>query len=106
MKTQFESAIITEQGKNIAVVFVQPAVFKNAIDSTVIIKALLPVFKGMPVVLVTKNEEGVPAYFGRADLILFLETININEASWTQVSADIDLNNGACPSNNKIEIET
>ena len=105
MKTQFESAIITEQGKNIAVVSVQPAVFKNAMDATVIIKAMLSVFKGMPVVLVTKNDEGVPAFFGRSDLVLFLETINMNEASWSQVSADIDLNNGACPSNEKIEIE-
>lgn len=105
MKTQFESAIIAEQGKNIAIVSVQPAVFKNSTDATVIIKALLPVFKGMPVVLVTKNEEGVPAYFGRSDLVLFLETINIDEATWSHVSAEIDLNNGACPSKEGIEIE-
>jgi hypothetical protein len=105
MKTQFEGAIIAEQGKSIAVVSVQPAVFKNATDATVIIKALLPVFNGIPVVLVTKNDEGAPAYFGRSDLVLLLEKININEASWSQVSADIDLNNGACPSNELVEIK-
>ncbi|KUO69967.1 MAG: hypothetical protein APF81_12615 [Desulfosporosinus sp. BRH_c37] len=105
MKTQFEGAIIEEQGKKIAVVSVQARVFQNAMDANIIIKALLPLYKGMPVVLVTKNNEGVPAYYGRADLVLFLETINIEEASWSQVSADIDLNNGACPSNQKMDID-
>lgn len=105
VKTQFEGAIIEEQGNKIAVVSVQPVVFQNITDATMIIKALLPVYKGMPVVLVTKNKEGVPAYYGRSDLVLLLENININEASWSQVSADIDLNNGSCPSKDGIEIK-
>jgi len=98
VKTQFEGAIIEEQGIKIAVVSVQPVVFNNATDGTMIIKALLPVYKGMPVVLVTKNKEGIPAYYGRSDLVLLLENVNINEASWSQVSADINLSNDACPS--------
>lgn len=105
VKTQFEGAIIDEQGKKIAVVSVQPVVFQNSTDATMIIKALLPVYKGIPVVLVTKNNEGVPAYYGRSDLVLLLENININEASWSQVSADIDLSNDACPSKDGIKIE-
>lgn len=105
MKTQFEGAIIEEQGTKIAVVSVQARVFQNSTDANLIIKALLPVYKGMPVVLVTKNNEGVPAYYGRADLVLLLETINIEEASWSQVSADINLNSGACPSNAKMDID-
>ena len=105
MKTQFEGAIIDEQGKNFAVVSVQPAIFQNATDATMIIKALLPAFNGIPVVLVTKDNEGVPAYYGRSDLVLLLENINIKEASWSQVSADIDLSNGSCPSKEGIEIE-
>lgn len=105
MKTQFEGAIIDEQGMKIAVVSVQPVVFQNSTDATMIIKALLPVYKGMPVVLVTKNQEGVPAYYGRPDLVLLLENININEASWSQVSADIELSNDSCPANDGIKIE-
>jgi len=98
MKTLFEGAIIAEQGKKFAVVSVQPVVFQNATDATMIIKALLPAFNGIPVVLVTKDKEGVPAYYGRSDLVILLESINIKEASWSQVSADIDLSNGSCPS--------
>ncbi len=105
MKSQFESAIIEEQGQKIAVVSVQSVVFNNATDGTMIIKALLPVFNGIPVVLVTKNKEGAPAYFGRPDLVLLLEDININEAIWSQVSADIELSNDACPSKDGIKIE-
>ncbi|HZK83301.1 MAG TPA: hypothetical protein VFC58_01205 [Desulfosporosinus sp.] len=105
MKTQFSSAIITEQDKKVAIVSVQQAVLHNATDAIMIIKALLPAFDGIPVVLVTKNKEGVPAYYGRSDLVLLLENININEASWIEVSADIDLTNHSCPLNEGIKLE-
>ncbi|KJR45677.1 hypothetical protein UF75_3934 [Desulfosporosinus sp. I2] len=96
MNTQFESAVVTEQGKSIAVVSVQPTVFQNSFNASMVIKGLLPVFKGMPVVLMTLDPQGVPAYFGRSDLILLLENVNIKEASWKEITADIDLSN-SCP---------
>ncbi len=96
MNTQFESAVVTEQGKSIAVVSVQPTVFQNSFNASMVIKGLLPVFTGMPVVLMTLDPQGVPAYFGRSDLILILENVNIKEASWKEITADIDLTN-SCP---------
>ncbi len=105
MKSQFEGAIIDEQGQKFAVVSVLPAVFQNATDATMIIKALLPAFNGIPVVLVTKNQEGAPAYYGRSDLVLLLDTINLNEAAWSQVSAEINLSNDSCPSKDGIKID-
>ena len=106
MKSQFESAIITEQGKKIAIVSVQPAVLHTATDANMVIKALIPAFKGVPVVLVTKNKEGAPAFYGRSDLVLLLENTNLEEASWNQISAEIDLTNTACPSQEGIKIDT
>ncbi|KGK86513.1 hypothetical protein DP73_16470 [Desulfosporosinus sp. HMP52] len=96
MNTTFESAVVTVQDKTIAVVSVQPTVFQNSFNASTIIKGLLPVFKGMPVVLMTLDPQGKPAYFGRSDLILLLETINIKEAEWKEVSAVVDLTN-SCP---------
>lgn len=96
LNTQFESAIVTEQGKTIAVVSVQPTVFQNSFNAGMIIKGLLPVFEGKPVVLMTIDPKGVPAYFGRSDLILLLEKVNIKEAAWKQITADVDLTN-SCP---------
>ena len=96
MNTHFETAVITEQDKTIAVVSVQPSVFQDLFNATTIIKALLPVFKGIPVVLMTIDPQGVPAYFGRSDLILILETVNIKEASWNEITAEVDLSN-SCP---------
>jgi hypothetical protein len=93
VKSQFESVIIEEQGKSIAVVSVQSAIFKNSTDVTMIIKALLPTFKGVPVVLMTIDEKGEPAYFGRPDLVMLLENINIKEAAWVQMEADLDFDN-------------
>ncbi|TGE33288.1 hypothetical protein [Desulfosporosinus sp. Sb-LF] len=96
MNTHFEAAVVTEQGKSIAVVSVQPTVFQNSFNASTIIKGLLPIFEGIPVVLMTLDPQGAPAYFGRSDLILILETINVKEASWKEVTADIDLTN-SCP---------
>jgi len=96
LNTQFESAVVTEQGKTIAVVSVLPTVFQNSFNASMVIKGLLPVFKGMPVVLMTLDPQGKPAYFGRSDLILILENINIKEAAWKEITADIDLSN-SCP---------
>ncbi|HZK56625.1 MAG TPA: hypothetical protein VFC84_20915 [Desulfosporosinus sp.] len=106
MKSHFESAIIDEQGKKIAVVSVQQAVLHNAADANLVIKALIPTFEGVPVVLVTKNKEGAPIYYGRSDLVLLLENADLGEASWTQISAEIDLTNTACPSQSGISIDT
>ncbi|HBV88798.1 hypothetical protein [Desulfosporosinus sp.] len=102
MNTQFESAVVTEQGKTIAVVSVQPTVFQNSFNASMVIKGLLPVFKGIPVVLMTLDPQGKPAYFGRSDLILLLENVNIQEAPWKEVSADIDLTN-SCPMKEEAE---
>lgn len=96
LNTKFESAVVTEQGNTIAVVSVQPTVFQNAFNASMIIKGLLPVFKGIPVILMTLDPQGVPAYYGRSDLILLLENVNIKEASWKQVTAEIDLTD-SCP---------
>lgn len=96
MESKFEAAVVAEQGKNIAVVSVQPSIFHNSDNATSLIKSLLPVFPGMPVVLMTLDTQGKPAYFGRSDLILLLETINIKEAPWKEISAEIDLSK-SCP---------
>ncbi|WP_407309266.1 hypothetical protein [Desulfosporosinus sp. SB140] len=96
MESKFEAAVVTEQGKTIAVVSVQPSIFHNSNNATMIIKALLPVFPGMPVVLMTLDNQGTPAYYGRSDLILLLETVNIKEAPWKEVTAEIDLSK-SCP---------
>ncbi len=97
MKSQFEGVIIEEQGKTFAVVAVQSSVFKNSSDVTMIIKAMLPAFKGIPIVLMTIDDEEKPAYFGRPDLVILLENVNIKEASWSQMEAEIDLGKSVSP---------
>lgn len=102
VNTQFEGAVITEQGKSFGVVSVQRNVFQNSFNATMIIKAVLPAFNGIPVVLMTLDAQGQPAYFGRSDLVLLLENINIKDASWTQINADVDLSN-SCPMKEEVE---
>lgn len=97
METKFEAAVVTEQGKTIAVVSVQPSIFQNSNNAIMIIKALLPIFPGMPVMLMALDNQETPAYYGRSDLVLLLESINIKEAPWKEITAEIDLSN-SCPS--------
>lgn len=96
MNTQFEGAVITEQDKKFAVVSVQKSVFQDSFNASMIIKAMLPIFKGIPVVLMAIDAKGVPGYFGRSDLVLLAENVNIKDAKWEQITADIDLSN-SCP---------
>lgn len=96
MLSTFDSAVVTVQDRTIAVVSVKPGVFQNSFNASTIIKGLLPVFPGKPVVLMTLDPQGNPAYFGRSDLILLLESIDIKEAPWQEVKADIDFTN-SCP---------
>ena len=96
MNTTFESAVVTVQDKTVAVVSVQPTVFQNSFNASTVIKGLLPVFEGKPVVLMTLDPQGEPAYFGRSDLVLLLESINIKDAPWKEVTAAVDLTN-SCP---------
>lgn len=97
MKSTFEGAVITEQGRTCAVVAVNPVIFQNSVNATMIIKALLPAFNGIPVVLMAIDNKGVPGYFGRSDLIDLLESVNIKEASWHKIEAEINLDNSSCP---------
>ncbi|MGC7872555.1 hypothetical protein ACPUYX_13620 [Desulfosporosinus sp. SYSU MS00001] len=96
LESKFEAAVVTVQGKSIAVISVQRPIFRDSDNAIMIIKAMLPVFPGMPVVLMTLDPQGNPAYFGRSDLILLLESINIKEADWKEITAEIDLSK-TCP---------
>ncbi|AFM41342.1 hypothetical protein Desaci_2389 [Desulfosporosinus acidiphilus SJ4] len=96
MESKFEAAVVTVQDKNVAVISVNRNIFHDSDNAIMIIKAMLPVFPGMPVILMTIDPQGNPAYFGRSDLILLLETLNIKEASWKEITAEIDLSK-TCP---------
>lgn len=101
LNTKFEAAVITEQDKTFAVVSVQRSVFQDSFNATMIIKSMLPVFKGMPVVLMTIDTQGVPAYFGRSDLVLLVESLkDIKDAKWEQITTEVDLSN-SCPMKEK-----
>ncbi|KLU58804.1 hypothetical protein CEB3_c48210 [Peptococcaceae bacterium CEB3] len=91
MKTQIERAIVNRDGQPLAVVSVHSFVFQSATDATNIIKSLLPSFGGIPVVLMTLNAKGEPGYFGRPDLVSFLETIPVQEMAWEPLTVDLDL---------------
>lgn len=80
--SQFEGAVIREQGVTFAVVVVRPSVLQNTMDANNAIQSFQPVFPGMPVVLMAQDPRGQPIYFGRRDLSEFMANVPIRAVPW------------------------
>jgi hypothetical protein len=86
MTTQFQGALIKEQGQQFAVVIVQPPVIQNAdkTEANRLIAAFeLNVFR-VPVVLMAQDHHGVPTYYGRQDLSSFLAALPLQSIPWKE----------------------
>lgn len=55
-------------------------------EATRIQIAFAPVFNGMPIVLVAQDSMGVPAFYGRKDLVACLSNIQLDAIGWREYS--------------------
>jgi hypothetical protein len=79
---QIEGAVIREQGQTFAVVVVKPEVLQNSSQAQSAILSFMPVFPGMPVVLMAQNHRGVPTYYGRNDISRFMASVPLRAIPW------------------------
>jgi hypothetical protein len=83
--TTFQGAKIHEQGINFAIVIVEPHVVSNPNEANRIAAVFqLRVFPGIPVVLMAQDPRGVPAYYGRHDIVKFLAGVPVTNIPWQQ----------------------
>jgi hypothetical protein len=80
--SQFEGAVIHEQGVTFAVVIVRPSVIENTIEAGRAIQSFQPVFPGMLVVLMAQDGRGRPTYYGRRDLSQFMASVPLRAVPW------------------------
>lgn len=79
---QIEGAVIREQGVTFAVVVVKREVLDSSSRSQDAIRSFMPVFPGMPVVLMAQDHGGVPVYYGRPDISRFMASMPMHRVPW------------------------
>lgn len=80
--SQFEGAVIREQGVTFAIVVVRQSVLQSTSEANRTIQSFQPAFPGMPVVLMAQDGRGRPTYFGRRDLSQFMANVPLQAVPW------------------------
>ena len=80
--SQFEGAVIREQGVTFAVVVVRPSILENSSQANETIQSFQPVFPGLPIVLMAQDGRGRPTYYGRRDLSQFMANVSPRRVPW------------------------
>lgn len=82
MKVQ--GAAISMSGKRFAIVVVGPQITQNSGEADMAIESMQPAFGGVPVVLMSQNEQGSPTYYGDQDLVSLLADVPIDKMPWKE----------------------
>ena len=80
--SQFEGAVIREQGVIFAVVVVRPSILDSTLEANDAIQSFQPVFPGLPIVLMAQDGRGRPTYYGRRDLSKFRANVPLRNIPW------------------------
>jgi hypothetical protein len=88
----FRGARIKARGVNCAVVIVPCAVITNEIEADRVITAFQNQVHQGAVVLMAQDFQGTPAFYGRADIVRFLERTGVSKVQWTEYAMTDDLN--------------
>ncbi len=81
---QVQGALIQEQGVTFAVVVVKQYVIDNRSEASRLIAYFSRVFGGVPVVLMSQDNQGVPTYLGRPDISRFMANIPLHAIPWRE----------------------
>ncbi|MEQ8153682.1 MAG: hypothetical protein ABRQ25_02135 [Clostridiaceae bacterium] len=72
---RIDGTIIKEEGVTFAVVEVHPKNMRNHIDANEEKRKVAKFFPDMPIVLMSKESEDVPTYYGRPDIVNVLKKV-------------------------------
>ena len=75
-------SVIIEQGVTFAIVVVSKAVTNYTSRIIKVRHQLQPLFPRMPIILMSQDAQGNPSYFGRRDIVKFLESIRVDQIPW------------------------
>mgnify|MGYP000847892914 CR=1 FL=1 len=75
-------AVIKEQDVTFAIISVKPEVTRYTVRITAARQELAAFFPNMPIVLMSQDASGAPHYYGRKDIVEFLQTIRLSQIPW------------------------
>ena len=75
-------AVIIEQGVTFAVIAVRPEITRYTRSLVAARSELMQLFPNMPIILMSRDAEGTPHYYGRKDIVDFLKTIRPEQIPW------------------------
>ena len=78
----FEGAVIKEQGVTFAIAIVKRHVLQSSSKANETIRALQPVFPGIPMVLMAQDSLGIPTYYGRKDIAKLMANVPLEAVPW------------------------
>ncbi|WP_110956186.1 hypothetical protein [Anaerosinus massiliensis] len=77
-------AVIKEQNVTFAIISVKQHITRYTVTAVETRQKLSYFFPNMPIILMSQNENGIPRYVGRKDIVDFLKTIRVDQIPWKQ----------------------
>lgn len=85
---KFQGAVVKEQGVTFAIVIAKKHVVDSQSESANMMRSFMPLFPGLPIVLMAQDSRGTPMYRGRQDIINFLANLHISQIPWKEYTAN------------------
>ncbi len=85
---QFQGAVVKEQGVTFAIVVVKKYIVDSQSESQKAVTSFMPLFPGLPVVLMAQDSRGTPYYRGRQDIINFLARLHVSQIPWREYTVN------------------
>ena len=79
---KIHGAVIIEQGVTFAIIAVKPSVTRYTTRLVQARQELSQFFPNMPIILMSQDNNGVPHYYGRKDIVDFLKTVRLDQIPW------------------------
>jgi len=77
-------AVILEQGVTFGVFSVKPEVTRYTQKLIRMRRAIQQFFPNMPIILMSQDSNGTPHYYGRKDIVEFLNSIRVDQIPWKE----------------------
>ncbi|MCR5833231.1 MAG: hypothetical protein K6G55_01045 [Selenomonadaceae bacterium] len=81
---KIQGAVILEQGVTFAVVAVNRTVTNYTSRAIRVRHQLAQFFRNMPIILMSQDSNGTPHYYGRKDIVDFLQSIRLDQIPWKE----------------------
>jgi len=79
---KFQGAVAEKNGITFAIVKVEKHIFDVPGRARDIMISVQPAFPQMPVVFVTQDSDGTPAYYGRPDIVRLMPETELDSLEW------------------------